>query len=469
MQTMLNLFDAEMLSRIQFALNISFHILFPTITVALCWFLLLFRVQYLRTQNEVWLRAYRFWVKVFALTFALGVVSGITMSFQFGTNWPGYMETVGNIAGPLLGYEVLTAFFLEATFLGVMLFGMKRVSARVHTFATLMVAVGTTLSAFWILSLNSWMQTPTGFEVRDGVVYPVDWFAVVFNPSLPYRFAHMMIASGLTACFLMAGLSAYRMLKGDDKQAPALTLKIAVICAAILAPLQVLVGDFHGLNTFEHQPQKIAAIEGVWETERGAPLLLFAIPDEETRDNHFEIAVPKLASLILTHEWDGEVQGLNDFMDKHPPVAPLFFGFRLMVGIGMLMLASAWLGCLYLVRKKAFPPWLLKVYLAMSFSGWVATLAGWYVTEIGRQPYLVSDLLLTADAVTTVPPGNVVTSLIIYGLVYFVLLIAYIRTLFRLARKSVDIEEFNEQDYGKTAPLIQPTFQSANTATPEAP
>ena len=469
MQTMLNLFDAEMLSRIQFALNISFHILFPTITVALCWFLLLFRVQYLRTHNEVWLRAYRFWVKIFALTFALGVVSGITMSFQFGTNWPGYMETVGNIAGPLLGYEVLTAFFLEATFLGVMLFGMKRVSARVHTFATLMVAVGTTLSAFWILSLNSWMQTPTGFEVRDGVVYPVDWFAVVFNPSLPYRFAHMMIASGLTACFLMAGLSAYRMLKGDDKQAPALTLKIAVICAAILAPLQVLVGDFHGLNTFEHQPQKIAAIEGVWETERGAPLLLFAIPDEEARDNHFEIAVPKLASLILTHEWDGEVQGLNDFMDEHPPVAPLFFGFRLMVGIGMLMLASAWLGCLYLARKKAFPPWLLKVYLAMSFSGWVATLAGWYVTEIGRQPYLVSDLLLTADAVTTVPPGNVVTSLIIYGLVYFVLLIAYIRTLFRLARKSVDIEEFNEQDYGKTAPLIQPTFQSANTATPEAP
>lgn len=469
MQTMFNLFDAEMLSRIQFALNISFHILFPTITVALCWFLLLFRVQYLRTHNEVWLRAYRFWVKIFALTFALGVVSGITMSFQFGTNWPGYMETVGNIAGPLLGYEVLTAFFLEATFLGVMLFGMKRVSARVHTFATLMVAVGTTLSAFWILSLNSWMQTPTGFEVRDGVVYPVDWFAVVFNPSLPYRFAHMMIASGLTACFLMAGLSAYRMLKGDDKQAPALTLKIAVICAAILAPLQVLVGDFHGLNTFEHQPQKIAAIEGVWETERGAPLLLFAIPDEKARDNHFEIAVPKLASLILTHEWDGEVQGLNDFMDEHPPVAPLFFGFRLMVGIGMLMLASAWLGCLYLVRKKAFPPWLLKVYLAMSFSGWVATLAGWYVTEIGRQPYLVSDVLLTADAVTTVPPGNVVTSLIIYGLVYFVLLIAYIRTLFRLARKSVDIEEFNEQDYGKTSPLIRPTFQSANTATPEAP
>ena len=462
------LFDAEMLSRIQFALNISFHILFPTITVALCWFLLLFRVQYLRTGNQVWLRAYRFWVKVFALSFALGVVSGITMSFQFGTNWPGFMETVGNIAGPLLGYEVLTAFFLEATFLGVMLFGMQRVSPRVHTFATLMVAVGTTLSAFWILALNSWMQTPTGFEVRDGVVYPVDWFAVVFNPSLPYRFTHMMIASGLTACFLMAGLSAYRLLKGDDKQAPALTLKIAVICAAILAPLQVLVGDLHGLNTFRHQPQKIAAIEGVWETERGVPLLLFAIPDESARDNHFEIAVPKLASLILTHELDGEVQGLNDFKGKHPPVAPLFFGFRLMVGIGMLMLASAWLGCLYLLRKKAFPPWLLKVYLAMCFSGWIATLAGWYVTEIGRQPYLVSNLLLTADAVTTVPPGNVITSLLIYGGVYLVLLIAYIHTLFRLAGKSVHVEEFNEQDYSKAAPLIRPVRNTSDAAAPGA-
>jgi cytochrome d ubiquinol oxidase subunit I len=281
--------DTLMLSRIQFAANISFHILFPTITIALCWILLYFKVRYDLNGNPVWMRAYRFWVKVFALTFALGVVSGITMSFQFGTNWPGYMETVGNIAGPLLGYEVLTAFFLEATFLGIMLFGIKRVPSRVHTFAALMVAIGTSLSAFWILSLNSWMQTPTGFEMRDGVAYPTDWWAIVFNPSFPYRLAHMLIASGLTASFLMAGISAYRILKGDPKQAPRVALRTGLAIAAVLTPLQVFVGDLHGLNTFEHQPQKVAAMEGVWETENGAPLLLFALPDAAQRRNHLEI------------------------------------------------------------------------------------------------------------------------------------------------------------------------------------
>lgn len=313
--------DVFMLSRIQFAANISFHILFPTITIALCWFLLYFKIRYDFSKEPVWMRAYRFWVKVFALTFALGVVSGITMSFQFGTNWPGYMETVGNIAGPLLGYEVLTAFFLEATFLGVMLFGMHRVPNYVHTLSTALVTLGTTTSAFWILSLNSWMQTPTGHEIIDGVVFPLDWWAVIFNPSLPYRLSHTLIASGLTASFLIAGLSAYRILIGDDKRAPLLALKTAVLFAAILTPLQVVVGDLHGLNTLEHQPQKIAAMEGVWETEKGAPLLLFALPNEDTRSNDYAIAIPKLASLILTHEWDGELQGLNDFIGEHPPAA----------------------------------------------------------------------------------------------------------------------------------------------------
>ncbi|MGB0858478.1 MAG: cytochrome ubiquinol oxidase subunit I, partial [Pseudoalteromonas spongiae] len=251
--------DTLMLSRIQFAANISFHILFPTITIAMCWFLVFFKVRFDMTGNPVWMRAYRFWVKIFALSFALGVVSGITMSFQFGTNWPGFMEKVGNIAGPLLGYEVLTAFFLEATFLGIMLFGIKRVPPKVHTLACIVVAIGTTLSAFWILSLNSWMQTPTGFEMRDGIAYPTDWFAVIFNPSFPYRLAHMLLASGLTASFMIIGVSCYRLLKGDDKQAPKLTLKVAVIVAAILSPLQAFVGDLHGLNTLEHQPQKIAA------------------------------------------------------------------------------------------------------------------------------------------------------------------------------------------------------------------
>lgn len=446
--------DALILSRMQFALNISFHILFPTITIALCWFLLIFRIQHIRTGAEVWLRAYRFWVKIFALTFALGVVSGITMSFQFGTNWPGFMDVVGNIAGPLLGYEVLTAFFLEATFLGIMLFGMDRISPKMHAFATFMVAIGTTASAFWILSLNSWMQTPTGFEMRDGVAYPVDWWAVVFNPSLPYRLLHMLLASGLTASFLMIGISAYRMLRGDNKQAPQLTLKIAVVAAAVIAPLQVFVGDLHGLNTFEHQPQKIAAIEGVWETEKGAPLLLFAIPDEENRENHWEIAVPNLASLILTHELNGEIKGLNEFIGEHPPVQPLFFGFRIMVGIGFIMLSAAWLGAWYLLRRKPFPGWLLKTYVGLSFSGWIATLAGWYVTEIGRQPYLVTGILKTADAVTTVPPANIGISFALYLVVYLVLLIAYITTLFRLARKSVYVEEINPTDYSKSTLLV---------------
>jgi cytochrome d ubiquinol oxidase subunit I len=277
-----------------------------------------------------------------ALTFALGVVSGLTMSFQFGTNWPGYMEKVGNIAGPLLGYEVLTAFFLEATFLGIMLFGIKRVSSKVHTFSALMVAIGTTLSAFWILALNSWMQTPAGFEMRDGVAFPVNWLAIIFNPSFPYRLMHMLLASGLTASFFVAGLSAYRILKGDPKQAPRLALKTGLVLAAILIPLQIFVGDLHGLNTFKHQPQKIAAMEGIWNTERGAPLLLFAIPDQKNQTNHFAVAIPKMASLILTHELDGEIPGLNEFAGEHPPVKPLFFGFRIMVGVGMLMLLVAW-------------------------------------------------------------------------------------------------------------------------------
>ncbi|BFM15537.1 cytochrome ubiquinol oxidase subunit I [Maricurvus nonylphenolicus] len=439
--------DTLMLSRIQFALNISFHILFPMITIALCWFLFFFKVQLHRTANPVWMRAYRFWVKVFALTFALGVVSGITMSFQFGTNWPGFMEKVGNIAGPLLGYEVLTAFFLEATFLGIMLFGIDRISPRLHTFATLIVALGTTASAFWILSLNSWMQTPTGFELRDGVAFPVDWWEIIFNPSLPYRLSHTLIASGLTASFLIAGISAYRILRGDQKRAPRLTLKIALTAATLLAPLQAFVGDLHGLNTLEHQPQKVAAMEGVWETTDGAPLLLFAIPDEDNRTNHWSLGIPKLASLILTHDPQGTIQGLNEFIDEHPPVAPVFWGFRIMVGIGLLMIAAAWLGSYYLWRKESAPNWFLYTMTAMTFSGWAATLAGWYVTEIGRQPYLVSGVLRTADAVTPVAASNVGLSLLLYSLVYAGLLVAYIHTLFLMARRAVEIEEISADEH----------------------
>ena len=438
--------DVFMLSRVQFAANISFHILFPTITIALCWFLVYFKIRFDLSGHPVWMRIYRFWVKVFALSFALGVVSGITMSFQFGTNWPGFMETVGNIAGPLLGYEVLTAFFLEATFLGIMLFGIHRVPPWLHTLSTVIVAIGTSLSAFWILALNSWMQTPVGFEMRDGVAHALDWWAIIFNPSFPYRFAHKMLASGLTASFLIAGISAYRMLKGDDKKAPRLALKTAIYVAAVLTPLQVFVGDLHGLNTFEHQPQKVAAMEGVWDTEKGAPLLLFAIPDEENRTNHFEIAVPNMASIILTHDPQGEIKGLNDFPGEHPPVAPVFYSFRIMVGLGMLMLIMSWFVGVKFFRNKRLLPWVLRVLVLMTFSGWVATLAGWYVTEIGRQPYLVSGVLATADAVTDIAPDNVLFTLILYLTVYLALLVAYIKTLFLMARRSVEIEEIQPHE-----------------------
>ncbi len=433
--------DTFVLSRIQFAANISFHILFPTITIALCWILFYFKLRFDLTNNPVWMRAYRFWVKIFALTFALGVVSGITMSFQFGTNWPGFMEKVGNIAGPLLGYEVLTAFFLEATFLGVMLFGINRVPSKIHTLSAFLVAVGTTLSAFWILALNSWMQTPAGFELRDGVAHVTSWWEVIFNPSFPYRLVHMLLASGLTAAFFVAGISAYRIRKGDSKKAPRVALRTAIYLAAALAPLQIFTGDLHGLNTFEHQPQKVAAMEGVWHTEQGAPLLLFAVPNEQQQKNDFEIAIPKLASLILTHQWNGEIQGLSSF-ESHPPVAPVFFGFRLMVGLGLLMLAIAWYCAYCYIRKGELPSRMLRILEWMTFSGWLATLAGWYVTEIGRQPWLVSGVLKTADAVTTVAPSNVGLSLALYLSVYALLLVAYIHTLRLMARRAISVDEF---------------------------
>ena len=438
--------DVLVLSRIQFAANISFHILFPTITIALGWLLFYFKIRFEFSKHPVWMRAYRFWVKVFALTFALGVVSGITMSFQFGTNWPGFMETIGNIAGPLLAYEILTAFFLEATLLGVMLFGFNRVPSWVHSLSTFLVAFGTTMSAFWILVLNSWMQTPAGFEMRDGVAHATDWLAIIFNPSFPYRFSHTLVASALTVCFLVAGISAYRLYRGDNKRAPKLALKTALFSAALLAPLQAFVGDLHGLNTLEHQPQKVAAMEGIWETQTGAPLLLFAIPDDETRENHFAIGVPKLASLILTHEADGELKGLNEFQGDHPPVKPVFFGFRIMVGIGMLMILVAWWCSWRLYRHDGLSTIQLKILMAMTFSGWLATLAGWYVTEIGRQPYLVSGVLKTADAVTTIASSNVLLTLIIYLTVYAVLLVAYIKTLFLMARRAVEIEEIQPHE-----------------------
>jgi cytochrome d ubiquinol oxidase subunit I len=370
-------------------------------------------------------------VKIFALTFALGVVSGITMSFQFGTNWPGYMEVVGNIAGPLLAYEVLTAFFLEATFLGVMLFGAKRVSQRVHTMSIFLVAFGTTLSAFWIIALNSWMHTPQGFSMIDGRAFANSWWAIIFNPSMPYRLLHMMVASFLTVSFLLAGLSAYRYLRGCRAKANNAVLKLALTSAMILTPVQIILGDLHGLNTLEHQPAKLAAMEGIWEGGKG-------VPAPKTRTNLYEVSIPKLASFYLTHDWDGEVKGLNDFGDKVPPVAPVFFAFRVMVGIGLLMLLTSWLGRWQLRGGRELPRWMAKGLVLMTFSGWIGVLSGWYVTEIGRQPYLVTGVLTTAEAVTKLPTGMVLSSLLAYLAVYVGLLLAYIWVVFYLTRKVDD-------------------------------
>jgi len=451
--------DPVVLARIQFAANISFHILFPTITIALGWILLGMKLAFNRTGDESWMEAYRFFVKIFALSFAMGVVSGITMSFQFGTNWPGFMEKVGNVAGPLLAYEVLTAFFLEAVFLGIMLFGYGRVPNWAHTAATVLVALGTTVSAFWIIVLNSWMHTPQGFEIRDGVVHATDWWRIVFNPSLPYRLTHMLLASGLTCAFLIAGLSAWRWLRGDHAPAVQKALRAGILTAAALIPLQILAGDLHGLNTLEHQPAKVAAMEANWETGPRVPLVLFALPDEEARTNHYALELPGLASLVLKHELEGVVPGLNDYAGRHPPVAPVFWSFRVMVGMGVLMLLVSWVAAFLLWRRgvAGLPRPVLWALTAMTFSGWVATLAGWYVTEIGRQPWLVTGVLTTAEAASKVPAPLIGTSLALYLAVYLGLIAAYIAVLFHLAAKGAPPRE----ERGMFPPVIAPGLAAA--------
>jgi len=430
--------DEFILSRIQFAANITFHILFPMITIATGWFLLFFKLRYRRSGDYKWMELYFTFTKVFALCFSLGVVSGVTMSFQFGTNWPGFMNTVGNVAGPLLAYEVVTAFFLEATFLGIMLFGFRRVPSWVHTTATLLVAIGTTLSAFWILALNSWMQTPQGFEWIDGVVHATSWREIIFSPSMPYRLVHTLLASGLTASFLIGGLLAYRKLRGDSRPAVEAGLRVAVTMIAILGPLQAIAGDQHGLITRDYQPAKLAAMEGLWETERRAPLVLFAIPDEEEQKNRFEVAIPGLSSLIVTRSWDGEIVGLKEFGEDHPPVAPVFWAFRIMVGMGLVMIAFGFWGVYRLWRKRALEGIFLRAFVVLTFSGWVATVAGWYVTEIGRQPWLVQGVLRTVDAVADVPPSHVALTLTAYLVTYVFLLFGFIFTLYYMQRKEME-------------------------------
>ena len=455
--------DPIVLARMQFAANITFHILFPTLSIGLAWSLLFFRWRWLAgcargnpTAAQGWLDAYRFFVKVFAITFAMGVVSGITMSLQFGTNWPGFMEKAGNIAGPLLGYEVLTAFFLEAGFLGIMLFGHGRVSEKVHFTSSFLVAFGTTLSTFWILALNSWMQTPAGYDIVDGVFHVKSWLDVIFNPSFPYRFAHMLLASTLTTAFLLAGLSAWQILKGVGRLSAPRVLRFALTVAAVAIPVQMFVGDMHGRNTLQYQPQKIAAIEGVWDDERPVPLLLFAIPDARERRNHLEIAIPRLGSLVLTHDWNGGVKGMNSFVGRHPPPLPLFFAFRAMVGMGVLMLCTSWL-CLWAYRRAHWQPagmprHLLWLLAAMTFSGWIATVAGWWVTEIGRQPFIVYGVLRTAEVASKTPATMIATTLAMYLVLYASLLFAYIGVLWYMAGKTDAVIDETRHDERETPP-----------------
>jgi cytochrome d ubiquinol oxidase subunit I len=450
--------DPILLARMQFAANITFHILFPTISIALGWMLLLFRWRWLRTRDGAWLNAYRFYTKVFALTFALGIVSGVVMSFQFGTNWPGFMERTGNVSGPLLAYEVLTAFFLEAGFLGVMLFGHGKVSERVHLLATFFVAFGTTISAFWILALNSWMQTPAGHEVVNGEFVVRSWLEVVFNPSFPYRLVHMLLASTLTAAFLIAGLAAWQTLRGVGGAATQKMLRVSLTIAAVAIPLQIVAGDFHGLNTLKHQPAKIAAMEGVWQTERGAPLLLFGWPNELAKRNDYVIEVPGLASFILTHDFGGEVRGLSEFPDAHPPVLPVFWAFRVMVGMGVLMLATSWFALWRLRRAqwqpRVLPRPLLWLLAAMTFSGWVATVAGWYVTEIGRQPFIVYGLLRTADVASNVASPLIALTLAMYVVLYAALLVAYVGVLKYMAEKPEEVLQDEARERAVTPPGV---------------
>lgn len=429
--------DALLLSRIQFAFVISFHIIFPSFTIGLASWLAVLEALWLRTGENRYRSLYTYWSKIFAVAFGLGVVSGIVMSYQIGTNWSVFSIATGNVLGPLFSYEVLTAFFLEAGFLGIMLFGWGRVSPKVHFAATLMVAIGTLISTFWILSASSWMHTPQGFALKDGIFHPVDWWAIVFNPSFPYRLVHMVLAAYLTTAFVAAGVGSWYLVKGRFPEHAKTMLSMALGLIVIVAPLQIFAGDLHGLNTFEHQPAKVAAMEGHWETKKGAPLVLFGLPDEEAETNRFEVAIPKLGSLILTHDWNGEVRGLKAWDPKdRPPVFIVFWSFRFMVAIGLLMALVGILGLYLRLRGRLYDTrWFLQLCRLCSPLGFIAILCGWITTEVGRQPFLVHGYLRTADAISPVPAGSVLFSLVLFGTAYFLVFIAGAYYIQRILQK----------------------------------
>jgi len=412
--------DMLFLSRAQFAFTIAFHIVYPSFTIGLASYLAMLEGLWLRTGRNVYLVLYRYWVKIFAISFGLGVVSGVVMSYQFGTNWSLFAEKTGNVLGPLLGYEVMTAFFLEASFLAIMLFGWNRVGRKLHFTSTLVVAIGTVISAFWILAANSWMQTPAGYEIRDGIFYATDWLQVIFNPSFPFRFLHMVCAAYLTTAFVVIAVGSFQILRGMQSAASVVMLKMGVLFICIVAPLQLLIGHAHGVNVHHQQPVKLAAMEGHWETHRGAPLILFALPDQENARNDFELAIPQLGSLVVAHSLDAEIKGLKEWpATEYPPVATVFWSFRIMVGIGIVMLGFAFYGLWLLLRGRLeSSPLFLRLGVLLGPAGFIAVIAGWFTAEVGRQPYTVYGLLRTVDSVSPITANSVGMSLIVFIFTY---------------------------------------------------
>jgi cytochrome d ubiquinol oxidase subunit I len=449
---MLDFLDPILLARIQFAFTISFHIVFPAFTIGLASFLAVTEWRWLATGKEVYRDIYKFWVKIFAVAFGMGVVSGVVMSYQFGTNWSLFSDKTANVLGPLLGFEVLTAFFLEASFLGIMLFGWGRVSPRMHFVSTCIVAVGTLISAFWILSANSWMQTPQGFEVMaDGRLMPTDWIEVIFNPSFPYRFTHMVIAAYLTTAFVVGGVGAFYLWNKRHIPQARIMLGMAAIMAALIAPTQLFVGHMHGENTMHHQPAKVAAMEGNWDHTTNAPLYLWGWPDQKAEETKYGITIPGGASWVLTGDVNGEIPNLKSFApEDRPPVAWVFWSFRVMVGLGMLMILIGVVSAVQYFRGKLFESrWLHGWWMLMMPSGFVALLAGWFVTEIGRQPWTAYGIIRTAESVSPAILGpQVAWSLLAFVVMYTFVFGAGSYYILKLIGKGIPAGDDKEQYYG---------------------
>lgn len=456
--------DATLLARIQFAFTVSFHIIFPAFTIGLSAYIATLEVLWLRTKRPHFHVLSRMWTKIFAVSFAMGVVSGIVMSYQIGTNWSRFTEVVANTIAPIMAYEVLTAFFIEASFLGIMLFGWNRFPPWLHVLSCIMVAFGTALSAFWILSANSWMHTPAGFEVRDGITYPLDWLQIIFNPSFPYRFAHMMTAAYLSVSLVVLALGARYWLEKRFQTEAKTMIKMGLGMVIFLAPLQVVIGDLHGLHTSKHQPAKLAAIEAHWDGSKPAPLVLFAWPDEDEERNRYSLEIPHLGSILITHELDGLFPGLKDFApEDRPPVAPVFFMFRVMVGIGFLLLGVALVGAWLWWRKRLWDArWFLRPLKHSWPLGFIAILAGWMVTEIGRQPWVAYGILRTADAVSPVATGSVATSLALFVIVYAVIFPVGIWYIYTLMKKGPKVAPTPEPQAGLPNRPISAAHEAAS-------